>query len=72
MLAGGGVQDLLVVNLGTLTNQEFTFDSPMQFTHDQQLQLRVDCQGNQTACAVGMYYSGPQTQPQSATTTTVP
>lgn len=72
VLAGGGVQDLLVVNLGTLTNQEFTFDSPMQFTHDQQLQLRVDCQGNQTACDVGMYYSGPQTQPQSATTTTVP
>ena len=72
VLSTGAVQDLLEVNLGTLTNQEFTFTSPMQFTHDEQLRLRVDCQGNQTACDVGMYYSGTQTQPQSSTTTTVP
>ena len=70
--ATGSVQDLLVVNLATLTNQEFQFTTPMQFTHDQQMQLRVDCLGNQTACDVGMYYTGPTTQPQSATTTTVP
>ena len=72
VLSTGAVQDLMVVNLGTLTNQEFTFTSPMQFTHDQQLQLRVDCQGGQTACDVSMYYSGSQTQPASSTTTTVP
>ncbi len=72
VLSNGAVQDLLVVNLATLTNQEFTFSTPMDFTHNQQLQLRVDCFGGQTACDVGMYYAGPITQPQSATTTTVP
>ena len=72
VLSTGAVQDLMEVNLGTLTNQEFTFASPMQFTHDEQLQLRVDCQGNQTACDVGMYYSGTETQPASSAPTTVP
>jgi cytoskeletal protein RodZ len=72
VLATGAIENLLVINLGTLTNQEFTFSSPMEFTHDQQLRLRIDCQGNQTACDVNMYYSGTTTQPVSSTTTTVP
>ena len=65
-------QDLLVENLANLTDKEYTFDTPMIFTHNQQLQLRVDCAGNQTACDVGVYYTGPVTQPSSATTTTIP
>jgi cytoskeletal protein RodZ len=65
-------QDLLVENLTNLKDQEYTFNTPIVFTHDQQMQLRVDCSGNQTACDVGVYYTGPVTQPQSATTTTIP
>lgn len=65
-------QDLLVENLANLTDKEYTFDTPMIFTHDQQLQLRVDCAGDQGACDVGVYYTGPITQPQSSTTTTIP
>jgi len=65
-------EDLLIENLGNLNDQEFTFDTPMVFYHDQQLQLRVDCDGNQTSCDVSMYYTGPITEPVSATTTTIP
>lgn len=65
-------QNLLVENLANLTDKEYTFNTPMIFTHDQQIQLEVDCAGNQTACDVGIYYTGPVTQPQSSTTTTIP
>ncbi len=44
----------------------------MVFTSGQQLILSVDCQGEQSACDVGIYYTGPLTQPQSDTTTTFP
>ena len=69
---GQPAQDLLIENLSNLTDQEYTFNTPIIFTHDQQLQLRVDCNGNQTTCDVGLYYTGPVTQPASATTTTIP
>jgi hypothetical protein len=69
---GKPTEDLLVENLSTLTDQEYTFNPAMYFYHDEQLQLRVDCSGNQTACDVGIYYTGPVTEPQSATTTTIP
>lgn len=68
--AGSTAQDLLVENLGTLTDQEFRFTTPVIFTSGQQLILSVDCQANQPACDVGIYYTGPLTQPQSDTTTT--
>lgn len=72
LVPGQPAQDLLVENLSNLTDQEFTFTTPIVFTHDEQMQLRVDCSGNQTACDVGAYYTGPITQPVSATTTTIP
>jgi hypothetical protein len=72
LVPGKAPEDLLVQNLGTLTDQEFRFTTPIIFSHDQQIALRIDCQSNQTACDVGMYYTGPITQPQSATTTTIP
>jgi hypothetical protein len=72
VVPGQPTQDLLVENLSNLTDQEYTFGTPIVFTHDQQVQLRVDCAGNQTACDVGAYYTGPVTQPASATTTTIP
>lgn len=72
IVPGQAPEDLLVENLSTLTDQEYTFSTPIEFTHDEQLALRVDCAGNQTACDVGVYYTGPVTQPQSATTTTIP
>jgi hypothetical protein len=68
--AGQTAQNLLVENLGTLTDQEFRFATPVVFTSGQQLILSVDCQANQPACDVGIYYTGPLTQPQSDTTTT--
>jgi hypothetical protein len=64
--------DLLVENLGTLTDQEYRFGTPIVFTSGQQLVLSVDCQGNQPACDVGIYFTGPLTQPVSDTTTTFP
>lgn len=72
VVPGQPTEDLLVENLGTLNDQEYTFNTPIYFYHDQQLQLRVDCAGDQGACDVGIYYTGPITQPQSATTTTIP
>jgi hypothetical protein len=69
---GKTTQDLLVENLSTLTDQEYTFNTPIYFTHGEVLQLRVDCAGNQTACEVGVYYTGPITQPVQDTTTTLP
>ena len=72
VIPGQAPVDLLVENLGTLTDQEFRFTTPIVFTHDQRLQLRIDCGANQTACDVGMYWTGPLTEPQSATTTTIP
>ena len=72
VIPGQPTQDLLVENLGNLTDQEYRFDTPITFSHDQRLQLRVDCGGNRSACDVGVYYTGPVTQPASATTTTIP
>ncbi len=72
VIPGQPTQELLIENLGSLTDKEYTFPTPMVFTHDQQMQLRVDCSGNQTACDVAVYYTGPLTEPQSATTTTIP
>jgi type II secretory pathway pseudopilin PulG len=72
VIPGKPTQDLLIENLGTLTSQEFTFPTSMIFTHDQQLQLRVDCDGGQGACQVGIYYTGPVTEPVADTTTTIP
>jgi hypothetical protein len=71
VIPGQGTQDLLVQNLGGLDNQEFMFNTPIVFTHDQQLQLSVDC-ATQTACEVGLYFTGPLTEPATATTTTIP
>jgi hypothetical protein len=34
--------------------------------------LSVDCQANQPACDVAIYYTGPLTQPSTDTTTTFP
>jgi hypothetical protein len=65
-------EDLLVENLGTLTDQEYTFNTPMVFTSGQELILSVDCQADQPACDVGIYYTGPMTEPASDTTTTFP
>ncbi len=72
IIPGQPPQDLLIENLSNLTDQEFTFNTPLVFTHKQQLRLRVDCAGDQTACDVGLLYTGPETQPSSATTTTIP
>ena len=69
---GQAPQDLLVENLGTLTDQEFRFTTPIVFTSAQQLVLSVDCQANQPACDVGIYFTGPLTQPVTDTTTTAP
>jgi hypothetical protein len=57
-------QILLVENLATLNNQDeqFTFSTPIVFTPGQQLAMSVDCLG-QGACEVGMFYTGPMTQP---------
>ena len=65
-------EQILVENLGPLTDQEFSFDTPIVLTHEQQLQLRVDCAGDQGGCDVAVYFTGPLTQPQSDTTTTIP
>jgi hypothetical protein len=32
----------------------------------------VDCAGEGAGCDVAIYFTGPLTQPQSATTTTIP
>jgi hypothetical protein len=69
---GQSPQPLLVQNLGNLTDQEYTFASPMVFSSGQKLILSVNCEGDQAACDVGIYFTGPLTQPQSATTTTFP
>src|SRR6185437_5143938 len=45
-------QNLLVENLGTLTDQEYRFGTPIVLTSGQQLILSVDCQANQPACDV--------------------
>jgi hypothetical protein len=68
---GNPAQALIVENLQGLTDQEYSFASPMVFTSRQQLVLTVACQ-SETACDVGVYYTGPLTQPQSDTTTTAP
>jgi type II secretory pathway component PulM len=65
-------ESLLVENLNNLTDQEYNFNTPMVFSHDEQLALQVNCSGDQTACDVGVYYTGPITQPASSTTTTIP
>jgi hypothetical protein len=65
-------QPLLVENLGTLTDQEYQFGSPMVFTSGQELILSVDCGGSDLTCEVGIYFTGPLTQPAADTTTTHP
>jgi hypothetical protein len=69
---GQAPEDLLVENLGTLNDQEYRFDTPIVFTSGQQLILSVDCQADQPACDVGIYYTGPLTEPAADTTTTFP
>ncbi|HMC39728.1 MAG TPA: hypothetical protein VKI19_08710 [Acidimicrobiales bacterium] len=69
---GQPIQDLLVENLATLTDKQYMFNTPITLSHLQQLQLRVDCAGAQTACDVSVYYTGPITQPSADTTTTIP
>jgi hypothetical protein len=71
-IANGQTQVLLVENLANLNGQQYHFNTPIMFTHTQQLVLSVDCQPNQTACSVNLFYTGPITEPQSVTTTTVP
>jgi len=72
LIPNKAAQSLLVENLGTLTDTEYRFPTPVVFTHEQQLQLQVDCATGQSACNVSIYYTGPITQPVSATTTTIP
>jgi hypothetical protein len=75
VIPGQPTQTLLVQDLGTLASaggsQTFTFTTPMVFTHDQQLQISVTCTAP-TVCETGLYYSGPLTEPATATTTTIP
>jgi hypothetical protein len=59
----GQAATLLVEDLGTLHDQEYTFSTPIILTAGQQLALAVSCQADQPACAVGMYYTGELTQP---------
>jgi hypothetical protein len=61
-----------VENLASLNDQEYRFDTPVVLTSGQQLILAVDCQANQPACDVGIYYTGPLTEPAADTTTTFP
>ncbi len=72
--AGPGAvpEDLLVENLGSLTDQEYTFSSPIVFTSGQQLILSVTCTGDQPACDVGVYFTGPLTVPAGDTPPTFP
>ncbi len=70
--AGRAPEDLLVENLASLNDQEYRFDTPVVLTSGQQLILAVDCQANQPACDVGIYYTGPLTEPAADTTTTFP
>jgi cytoskeletal protein RodZ len=72
LVPGQPAQDMLVENLAQVTDQEYTFNTPIVLTHDEAMQLRVDCAADQTACDVGVFYTGPLTQPASATTTTIP
>jgi hypothetical protein len=69
-VSGASTPDLLVENLSTLTDQEFTFGTPIQFSQGQQLVLSVDCGAVQPVCQVGMYYVGTLTLPPPATTPT--
>jgi hypothetical protein len=72
VVPGQPTVDLLIENLSNLSSQEFTFPTPMIFTHAEAMQLRVDCSGNAGACDVAVFYSGPITQPATSTTTTIP
>jgi hypothetical protein len=54
----GQTPTLLVENLGTLTDQEYQFSSPVVVGPGQSLVLAVSCQVEQSACAVGLYYTG--------------
>jgi hypothetical protein len=71
-IANGQTQVLLVENLANLNGQEYHFNTPIIFSHKEQLVLSVDCQPNQTACSVNMFYTGPISEPPSDTTTTAP
>lgn len=71
-VSGGQTTVLLVENLGTLNGQEYNFNPPITFSHTEALQLEVNCQPNQTACDVNIYFTGPTSEPPSDTTTTVP
>jgi hypothetical protein len=63
---------LLQEDMSTLNDQEYTFNTPIVFTSAQQLILSVNCGGDQPACDVGIYFTGPETIPSADTTTTFP
>jgi hypothetical protein len=65
-------QVLLAEDMATLNDQEYTFNTPIVFTSQQQIILSVDCGGGQTACDVAIFFTGPQTVPSASTTTTFP
>ncbi len=66
---GHTAQPLLVENLQNLTDQEYSFTSPIKLGPGQQLILSVNCGGEQAACDVGVYYTGPFTEPHGDTAT---
>jgi hypothetical protein len=70
--AGQTPETLLQEDLATLNDQEYTFNSPVVFTSAQQLILSVNCAGDQAACDVDIYFTGPMTVPPQDTTTTFP
>jgi hypothetical protein len=63
---------LLVEDMSTLNDQEYTFNTPIVFTSQQQIVLSVNCGGDQAACDVSVYFTGPETIPSADTTTTFP
>jgi hypothetical protein len=66
---GQTAQPLLVENLASLTDQEYSFTSPIKLLAGQKLILEVNCGGDQGACDVGVYYTGPFTEPAGDTAT---
>jgi hypothetical protein len=60
--------NLLVENLGTLTDQEYHFDTPIVLRSGEKLTLLVNCQSDGLVCNVNLYFTGPLTQPPPTTT----
>jgi hypothetical protein len=63
---------LLQEDMATLNDQEYTFNTPIVLTSQQQLILSVDCGAGQGACDVQIFFTGPETVPATDTTTTFP